>query len=249
MTPSSPVLMTIRTSRTCRVWRQLLLGSPSIWGKLINLNSLYFSSDLQNELIRRTRNAPLWTTGSELVYHRGSATWRQNTLLVPFVQQHWRRVYSLRLSLNLNSWDLYEGLWAAISQVAPSCVMSRYIFRHMSHCSRKKCYLQALPRSSILSVALSLLSTPQPLGYSNSFHFHSRAAHYPFPTPQDIVSTLFRATSLEVLRFSMNASTPQLARRQVLSLPSTNFVMLLISIQVQINIGRKRQFRMKSYID
>ncbi|KAF9525369.1 hypothetical protein CPB83DRAFT_859716 [Crepidotus variabilis] len=218
---SGPLLTTIRTSHTCRVWRLLLLDSPSIWGKLINLDFLYFRPNLHYELIMRTRNAPLWTKGSELLFHPASNTCPKNTLLMPFLQEHWKRIHFLRLSLS--TWDLFEELWAAFSQDAPQ-------LRHVEICNPRLHWTnQICPSYDPLFKQQELFAGCAPL--LNSFscalfpirpsapwipqliHFDSRAAHYPFSTSHDIVLTLLRMTRLEELRITLKDFTPQVEQQ------------------------------------
>ncbi|PPQ86202.1 hypothetical protein CVT25_006906 [Psilocybe cyanescens] len=53
------------SSQVCRSWRRLLLDSPSIWGRLIHLDSLdQKNNHWREELLRRTQSSPLWVTGN-----------------------------------------------------------------------------------------------------------------------------------------------------------------------------------------
>ncbi|KJA19386.1 hypothetical protein HYPSUDRAFT_893779 [Hypholoma sublateritium FD-334 SS-4] len=56
-------LLTTRiTSQVCPRWRALVLGMPSLWGKLIDIDKIcdHRSDKWRNEIIRRSGAAPLW---------------------------------------------------------------------------------------------------------------------------------------------------------------------------------------------
>jgi len=59
--------VTRHTSQVCRFWRSLILGSTSIWGRVIDLNVLKASSQIwRDEVLKRTGEAPLDIKGNLL---------------------------------------------------------------------------------------------------------------------------------------------------------------------------------------
>ena len=50
------------TSQVCQPWRDLILETPSLWAKLVDMDAIYDlrNRNWQNELIRRGGDAPLW---------------------------------------------------------------------------------------------------------------------------------------------------------------------------------------------
>jgi len=57
---TSPISITRRSSQVCKEWRQLILRSPSLWGKLLDLNDLNPGiGRWREEVLRRTKQAML----------------------------------------------------------------------------------------------------------------------------------------------------------------------------------------------
>ncbi|KAF4617236.1 hypothetical protein D9613_006201 [Agrocybe pediades] len=89
------------TSQVCRRWRQLMLDSPSIWGRLIDLNRFPTKTFYWMQVVMsRSGDAPLWITGS-----------RNTTLRIPrlfnppdfpdfvftFIRDNWGRIEKLNV--------------------------------------------------------------------------------------------------------------------------------------------------------
>ena len=61
----SPLTTARHTSQVCASWRQLIIGSPSLWGNMIDLNSLRQRSDTwRNEVLLRTGTCELSISGN-----------------------------------------------------------------------------------------------------------------------------------------------------------------------------------------
>ncbi|KJA26706.1 hypothetical protein HYPSUDRAFT_36433 [Hypholoma sublateritium FD-334 SS-4] len=57
--------ITLIASQVCHQWRSLMLDTPSMWAKLIDMDTIYDSDqELGDELIRRSGTAPLWIKSS-----------------------------------------------------------------------------------------------------------------------------------------------------------------------------------------
>ena len=65
--------VTRATSQVCRHWRNLMLNTPSLWAKSIDLNLIFsgsFKIKWLEELLRRSRTAPLWIKGNRIPLDR-----------------------------------------------------------------------------------------------------------------------------------------------------------------------------------
>ncbi|KDR66056.1 hypothetical protein GALMADRAFT_273768, partial [Galerina marginata CBS 339.88] len=52
------------SSQVCHSWRSLILKSPTIWGRLLELSELELSTDRwREEVLRRSGNSLLWVRG------------------------------------------------------------------------------------------------------------------------------------------------------------------------------------------
>src|SRR5437016_1653867 len=57
---SRPVTITRLSSQVCKHWRHFILGSPSLWGRLIDLDDLILgTNEWRNEVLSRTQQALL----------------------------------------------------------------------------------------------------------------------------------------------------------------------------------------------
>lgn len=99
---SQAVLTTRLTSQVCRQWRDLMLDTPSLWAKLINMKELYHVSEhgWWNELTQRTGDAPLSIRvySSSLGQHFFSPTERTISLeafFLEFINSNWHRIQKL----------------------------------------------------------------------------------------------------------------------------------------------------------
>jgi len=84
----SPLTNTRYTSQVCASWRELIIGSPSLWGNMIDLQALDQGSDTwRNEVLLRTGNSRLSISGD---IHRG--TQGAQEFLVLLLKDHWVRI-------------------------------------------------------------------------------------------------------------------------------------------------------------
>ncbi len=81
------------TSQVCRAWRNVMLATPSLWARLIDVDCIPYicSDEWLNELIRRSENAPLWIRASTFDHPRIF----QNFLDV--IKENWHRIQKLIL--------------------------------------------------------------------------------------------------------------------------------------------------------
>ena len=77
-----PLIITRRSSQVCQAWRDIILGSPSIWASCIDLDVLNQKDDCwRNIVLQRTGQAMLFVTGpnsceSEPEARRTSDCWK-----------------------------------------------------------------------------------------------------------------------------------------------------------------------------
>ncbi|KAF9537451.1 hypothetical protein CPC08DRAFT_717694 [Agrocybe pediades] len=113
----SSLLTTARhCSQVCRQWRSIFLSSSLIWGRLIDVNGLKWTTDKwRKEIFARTGEAVLWVFGVA-----DQDVW---DFLSPFLQQNWRIVQILAI-LNVDkpsktSLALQQKRWAFMKEPAP----------------------------------------------------------------------------------------------------------------------------------
>ena len=114
----SALTTTRYTSQVCVSWRQLIIGSSSLWGNVIDLQFLNQKSDTwRNEVLLRTGNSELSIIGSILrVDDRGSAGFFQLLL-----KNHWTRIVSVNVtihSFDTRKWP--DDAWSALERPAPN---------------------------------------------------------------------------------------------------------------------------------
>jgi len=92
---TSPISITRRSSQVCKEWRQLILCSPSLWGKLLDLNDLNPGIDpWRKEVLRRTKQAMLHVR-VRLDPAQPAAT----SLLFDILDKKWSTIRNLQVSV------------------------------------------------------------------------------------------------------------------------------------------------------
>ncbi|KDR84470.1 hypothetical protein GALMADRAFT_237346 [Galerina marginata CBS 339.88] len=109
------------TALVSQKWRQILLDSSSIWGKLIDLNILCKHSivkeDWVNEILRRSEGALLWIRGSVSERQNQSRAWMFFHLLI---KNNWTRIQRFVVDVGPLSMDDRSTTWQTILQPAPN---------------------------------------------------------------------------------------------------------------------------------
>lgn len=107
---TSPISITRRSSQVSKEWRQLILGSSSLWGKLLYLNDLNPGSDRwRKEVLRRTKKAMLHVR-VELNPAQTAAT----SLLFDILDEKWSTIRNLEVSIFSQSGCYDDKRWLAI---------------------------------------------------------------------------------------------------------------------------------------
>ncbi|KAF4617623.1 hypothetical protein D9613_006211 [Agrocybe pediades] len=106
------------SSQVCQKWRQLMLNSPSIWGRLIDLLDLrYTTSAWVEEIVSRSQNAPLWITGPLRAYQQSPV---DPHIFLPLIRKNWERIEILEVSDYWDSGQDHAGYWRRLfSRPAP----------------------------------------------------------------------------------------------------------------------------------
>ncbi|KAF8879989.1 hypothetical protein CPB84DRAFT_1792937 [Gymnopilus junonius] len=93
---------TLTTSRVCESWRNLLLGSSSIWGRMLQLERLRaLGKEGREEILRRTGDAPL----SILGYVVDSTEFGRGFLSL-LLRDEWSRIRKLHIRLKVSDESL-----------------------------------------------------------------------------------------------------------------------------------------------
>ncbi|KIM49817.1 hypothetical protein M413DRAFT_21951, partial [Hebeloma cylindrosporum] len=112
----SPLTTARHTSQVCASWRQLIVGSPSLWGNMIDLESLQQKSDTwRNEVLLRTGNSKLSIKGN-VTLDASAAT----EFLVSLLKTHWTRINRIQVGIYIIAQDLPGDAWDPLGCPAPS---------------------------------------------------------------------------------------------------------------------------------
>ncbi|KAF4617377.1 hypothetical protein D9613_006216 [Agrocybe pediades] len=163
-------------SQVCRKWRQLMLDSPSIWGRLIDTLELQVtSSSWVQEVLIRFRNAALWIIGPMHAFEPspmkpGISKSAYRRLMKPdifltLVSAEWARIEILDVS---DFWDSGENLtvdgheqaqyWRRLfNQPAP--LLKEFTFRYTTQ-SRRSARAYGVPQAWLLPSPLFNATAP-----------------------------------------------------------------------------------------
>ncbi|KIM34926.1 hypothetical protein M413DRAFT_32909 [Hebeloma cylindrosporum] len=108
----SPLTITRHSSQVCASWRQLILGSPSLWGNMIDLESLQQKSDTwRNEVLLRTGNSELSIKGNVMA--------ETSEFFVSLFKNHWTRIKRIQVLFCMHA-EEWPDAWNALGCPAPS---------------------------------------------------------------------------------------------------------------------------------
>jgi len=101
------LVTTWNCTHVCRQWRELIIGASSLWGNLLDLDTLSFiKSDYREEILTRTGESPLSVKGKVFGQNRGD-----RELLILIIKSHWRRIRIFRVAVSaldvfpISTWD------------------------------------------------------------------------------------------------------------------------------------------------
>jgi len=215
----APLTTARYTSQVCASWRQLIISSSSLWGNIIDLNSLHQKSDMwRNEVLVRTGNSPLSISGFiyQLVDGPDILQFFESLL-----QNHWTRIVRVVVEIGWAPRKLHDDTWSALACPAPN--LKAFLIQTDSH----------LP-DCFLSPGLSLFANYAPLltrfDQPNHAPINPNASWLPgitslslnsVPTLSILLDMCSRMHSLQALKlsFSDKDPTPGIQLRSV-NLPS-----------------------------
>ncbi|KDR71294.1 hypothetical protein GALMADRAFT_797919 [Galerina marginata CBS 339.88] len=120
--------VTRHTSQVCPQWRQLIVGSPSTWAGMIDLH--FFGSqksdDWRDEVMKRTRQAPLSVKGHADPKNSKSVKLFFRHLLT----DHWSRIREFEVWIFP---DEFDSQLANIFWETPAPRLERFSFLYFSH--------------------------------------------------------------------------------------------------------------------
>ncbi|KAF8965057.1 hypothetical protein BDZ97DRAFT_811493 [Flammula alnicola] len=110
----SALTTTRRTSQVCRYWREVILGSPSLWGRAIDLDHLKQKKPRwRNEVLRRTGDASLFVKGSSV------ETASQADFLLSLLDMHWSRIREFYVTFRFEAKSILDDeRWGVIQTPA-----------------------------------------------------------------------------------------------------------------------------------
>ncbi|KDR68127.1 hypothetical protein GALMADRAFT_146612 [Galerina marginata CBS 339.88] len=117
--PTDDASKSIRNcSQVCQFWRHLILDSPSIWGKLINLNDFRHSNDRwMEEVLRRSGSCLLWVSG-RIQGRTADPTDALQSFFFSILNDHWDRIQKIEIIIDhFDEKDRHN--WRAIYRPAP----------------------------------------------------------------------------------------------------------------------------------
>lgn len=182
-------------SQVCRQWRGLLLDTPSLWAKLIDMNGIRCAPSLEwgIELIRRSGTSPLWiNANSDIIwkYLKDEATLRFHSFMWyvdNFISGNWYRVQKLVVVGSYHNFGLTRSM---LCSPAPQLeeLSSMCIYQTWPKKSECRLFLPAMHLSFADSALGTMLSNQPRHGYIifnswNSIACTAFAMHSQFSPP------------------------------------------------------------------
>ncbi|KJA24819.1 hypothetical protein HYPSUDRAFT_200365 [Hypholoma sublateritium FD-334 SS-4] len=142
--------ITLATSRVCRNWRSSMLGMPSIWAHLIDLDRLHCRTvAFRCEIIRRSGTALLWMKARGCInhhrhtmrYHRRIGTNSRTDRIrcvkyvLGMIDEHWSQIQRLEASMCFSE-DVNPNQWGPLYLPAPHLESLNLVFpaeRNIKH--------------------------------------------------------------------------------------------------------------------
>ena len=109
---------TLSTSRVCRDWRGFMLGIPSLWAKLIDLDHLLErTSKYRSEILRRSGAALLWIKTRGNITEDIEESQHLMRVALDVLSKNWYRIQKLYLTIYVDHLNLAE--YTVLSLPAP----------------------------------------------------------------------------------------------------------------------------------
>ncbi len=114
------------TSLVCRRWRTLMLATPSLWARLLDIDLISFSEhyEWRKELMRRTGTALLWIKINEVKNKQPADPSRAiGQFFFSLIRENWHRIQNLVVYLHATP-TFHPTTWEPLSRPAP--VLERF---------------------------------------------------------------------------------------------------------------------------
>ncbi|KJA18536.1 hypothetical protein HYPSUDRAFT_205354 [Hypholoma sublateritium FD-334 SS-4] len=95
---------TVRASQVCHTWRSTMLGTPTLWARLIDFDALYDlnKNKWARELIRRSEESPLWLKAEHEEHwnhtFNNPHVHQSQIFFLSILDKHWKRIQKIDLN-------------------------------------------------------------------------------------------------------------------------------------------------------
>jgi len=213
----SPLTTARHTSQVCASWRQLIIGSPSLWGNMIDLESLQQRSDTwRNEVLLRTGNSELSIKGN-ILWDTKNVT----EFLVLLLKNHWTRINRIHVGIyNSGTRDWPLDAWSALGRPAPRLRSCSILFEYDLP------YTYSSPGFSLFANDAPLLTHFQqhraPMNFGASWLANLTSLTLNSPTTLgSLLDVCSRMRSIQILRLTFGNNAPSIkGQLRSVNLPS-----------------------------
>ncbi|KAF8884287.1 hypothetical protein CPB84DRAFT_158859 [Gymnopilus junonius] len=122
---------TKQASQVCGEWRDILLSSPAIWGRLLDLGVLQWTSRWwRSEILRRSGNgSSLWILGTS-IDEEGNYDTKIKQFMFSIIRDHWQRIE--KLVINIEVERIHPSHWQEFYMPAPFLKVFDVVFVGMA---------------------------------------------------------------------------------------------------------------------
>ncbi len=160
------------TSQVCRSWRNLMLSTPLLWSRLIDLDCISqpHQHEWRAELLRRSGAAPLWIRAEKMLLipvhqsHFNQSNYRLQCLL-GLIKAHWNRIQKL-IAPRIGGMGVDPSCWAPLLTPAPCLQIFDVSFFRTMHPPDS----QKFERAPLFSGYAPALRTFNPRTYQLNLH-------------------------------------------------------------------------------
>ncbi|PPQ69490.1 hypothetical protein CVT26_002836 [Gymnopilus dilepis] len=126
--PLHPLITTRRSSQVCREWRQVILSSASLWGRLLDMDALQQEKPHWREevLHRAGSTAPLWISRAAKINPHGPPPPAVMNFLFWILYTCWERIEILVLRIEVEDFIGWTSATQMMMQSAPA--LRRFTF-------------------------------------------------------------------------------------------------------------------------
>ncbi|KDR74621.1 hypothetical protein GALMADRAFT_249525 [Galerina marginata CBS 339.88] len=210
-----------RLSQVSTSWRELILASPSLWGRVIDFACLQQpSDDWRIEVLRRTDNSPLYIQA-----WLGHGDSRLEAFLALILEKQWTRIRWLNIGLGRSCPLAEDAMWRTFQTPAPQLEHYSVVLERPP------------PRSLLATIGLNMFGNHAPLikhfasadfkirGLHSNWLTDIRNLHFTchFAAPEflDVLSQMPFLETLEVFTDAEEAEMPVIGKNmlQTVTLP------------------------------